>query len=196
MITPLYGLVLVGGKSSRMGQDKALLQFSDNGTQLERTAQLLNTVTEQVFISQRKAQHFTLPESAAPIFDAVSHIKGPLCGILSAMQAHPQADWLVVACDLPNLAITTLQKLITEYRKEPNRLTAYKSTYDGLPEPLCAIYPAGKDAELLARFEETAKASPRDLLISQKARLIEQCAPESLDNINTPEEFNAFIGKK
>ena len=64
---------------------------------------------------------------------------GPIGGILAALHAHPQAAWLVLACDLPFLDAATLQQLIAA--RDPRRLaTAFRSSHDGKPEPLCAIY--------------------------------------------------------
>lgn len=189
MHSNLYGLVLVGGESRRMGRDKALLSYGGGTTQLERTVGLLQAVCEKVFVSQRKEQAFQVPSGTEAIYDSVEDAKGPLCGILSAMHAHPQGHWMVLACDLPYLKVDTLEKLIRSFQSEPQQLTAYRSSHDGLPEPLCAIYPAGSDAGLLALSRELGKSCPRKLLIVKEARLIDQDDPRSLDNINTAEEF-------
>jgi molybdopterin-guanine dinucleotide biosynthesis protein A len=194
--TPIYGLVLVGGQSQRMGRDKALLTYGDGGTQLERSAALLQGLCAQVFISQRPEQAFPIPAGTSALYDSIDSIKGPLCGILSAMQAHPQAHWLVLACDLPNLKSTTLQKLISQFQAQAPQLTAYRSSHDGLPEPLCALYPAGSDTGLLALAQDIGKSCPRKLLILKEAALVEQDDPHSLDNINTREEYEKSISAR
>jgi molybdopterin-guanine dinucleotide biosynthesis protein A len=191
MKRPIYGLVLVGGESRRMGRDKALLSYDGQTTQLERTATLLQSVCVKTFISQRATQRFATPEGTGSILDSIEGIDGPLCGILSAMEAHPEAHWLVLACDLPYLRPATLQKLIRIFEHAAPQLTAYRSTHDGLPEPLCAIYPAGSDSDLLKLSAEIGKQCPRKLLIVQEAALVEQDDPRSLDNINTAEEYEA-----
>ncbi|MEM8867623.1 MAG: NTP transferase domain-containing protein [Verrucomicrobiota bacterium] len=196
MHKPLYGLVLVGGESRRMGQDKALLSYDGKQTQIERSVSLLNEVCANTFVSMRQEQDYAIPDNAAVLYDSDDAVKGPLCGILSAMAAHPEADWLIIACDLPNLKTSDLQNLITAYHAEAPRLTAYRSSYDQLPEPLCAIYPAGKDTELLALAQELGKFCPRKLLIIKATRLIEQANPHSLDNINTPDELSAQLDKQ
>lgn len=193
MSNKIYGLVLVGGKSERMGSDKALLSYDGKTTQLERTAALLLSVCPRVFISQREEQPFPTPAGSEAIYDSVDEARGPLRGILSAMQAHPDAHWLVLACDLPNLTSATLEKLITSFQAAATpELTAYKSSHDGLPEPLCAVYPSGSDTGLLALAKELGKSCPRKLLIIKEAALVEQDDPRSLDNINTTEEFKAL----
>ena len=62
-----------------------------------------------------------------------------------------------------------------------------------IPEPLCAVYPAGSDTELLALSKETGKSCPRKLLILKEATLIDQDDPSSLDNINSAAEFEAAL---
>jgi molybdopterin-guanine dinucleotide biosynthesis protein A len=190
MTQQIYGLVLVGGESRRMGSDKALLSYDGKATQLERTASLLQSVCPKVFVSQREQQPFPTPAGTEAIFDSVDEARGPLRGILSAMRIHPDAHWLVLACDLPNLTTATLEKLIAAFRAATSpELTAYQSSHDGLPEPLCAIYPSGSDTDLLALAQELGKSCPRKLLIIKEAALVEQDDPRSLDNINTTEEF-------
>ncbi|MEM1223567.1 MAG: NTP transferase domain-containing protein [Verrucomicrobiota bacterium] len=188
----IYGLVLVGGESRRMGRDKAMLSYDGKQTQLERTAGLLRAVCPRVFISQRKAQSFPTPEGTEPLYDSLTDVKGPLCGILSAAFAYPEADWLVLACDLPFLQVATLEKLIHSYREAGTGTPlSYQSSGDGMPEPLCAIYPSSYAQQLHEMAGKAEKFCPRRMLISLKAPMIEQDDPRSLDNINTPDEFNA-----
>lgn len=189
MKRPIYGLLLVGGESRRMGRDKALLTYHGETTQLERTASLLQSVCARAFVSQRRDQTYPAPAATETIYDSVDGVNGPLCGILSAMRQHPEAHWLVLACDLPNLKTATLQTLIHAFEEAPPQLTAYRSTHDGLPEPLCAIYPAGTAPELQSLAKALGKQCPRKLLIVKEARLVEQADPRSLDNINTAEEY-------
>ena len=176
----LYGLVLAGGKSRRMGRDKALLCYSGELTQLVRTVDLLSQLCSKVFVSQRKDQSFPIPSKAEVVFDSIGTIKGPLCGILSAMNAFPHAHWLVLACDLPFVTVSTLEKIITYFRASDPRFTAYRSSSDGLPEPLC-----------LDTSRKARNFCPRKLLIINEAALIDQEDPSSLDNINTSAEFEA-----
>ena len=189
----LFGLVLVGGKSIRMGRDKALICYNGNENQLERSMALLKTVCQEVFVSQREDQAYELQKFANIIYDSVEEVKGPLCGIISAMQNHPDEHWLVIACDLPNLDDVALRKLVCEFESDSPQLIAYKSSYDGLPEPLCAIYPSGSSRELLAYSRKLNSHCPRKILMKMNARLVEQDNPKSLNNVNTNSEYHDFI---
>lgn len=190
MAETLYGLVLAGGESRRMGSDKALL-LRDGRSQLEYVADLLGKVTDGVFVSVREEQrHEPERQRHAQVVDRFEGI-GPVAGILSAMAEHPGADWLVVACDLPNIDEATLTHLL-ENRSETRPFTAYQSSHDGLPEPLCALYRAGSD-ELVRAFVDDGIVCPRKILIRSDTHLLEQPDPAALDNVNTPEDLDVSL---
>ncbi len=184
--TPVFGLVLSGGESRRMGQDKALLE-RDGLSQLAFVMALLEPLVERAFVSTRAAQKDE-PERRryAQIVDQYDDM-GPLAGILSAMDAYPDVDWLVVACDLPNIGTETLRHLLAN-RSKDHPFTAYVSSYDGLPEPLCAIYRAGS-AKTIHKLANDGIHCPRKILIRSDTSLLAQLDPASLDNINTPDEL-------
>lgn len=184
--TPVFGLVLSGGESKRMGQDKALLE-RDGQSQLAFMMALLEPLVERVFVSTRAAQkHEPERRRFAQIVDQYDDM-GPLAGILSAMDAYPDVDWLVVACDLPNIGTETIRHLLAN-RSEDQPFTAYVSSHDGLPEPLCALYRAGS-AETIRTFADDGIHCPRKILIRSDTSLLAQLDPASLDNINTPDEL-------
>ena len=187
---PTYGLVLAGGESRRMGSDKALL-VRDGQSQLAHIAALLERLTDRVFVSTRSEQQDESERSRfAQIVDRYENI-GPIAGILSALEEHPQADWLVVACDLPNIDEPTLRYLISNWsQKKP--FTAFRSSHDDLPEPLCALYQSGSDS-ILRQFIDDGIVCPRKILIRSDTKLLKQPDPRSLDNINTPDDLQRSI---
>jgi len=181
------GLVLAGGKSRRMGQDKALLRHNGE-TQLGLAVRLLQQHLARVFVSAR-ADQSTEPERArfSQIVDRYANL-GPLAGILSAMDTDPQAAWLVVACDLPNLDSETIRHLLDE-RSATQPFTAYRSSVDGMPEPLCAIYnPSAR--RILDEFVAAGVQCPRKIMMRSDTRQLEARNPRALDNINTPDELS------
>jgi len=188
----IYGLVLAGGKSRRMGRDKALLE-RDGQSQLAYIAGLLEDKAERVFVSTRAEQQDDSERSRYPrIVDRYEEM-GPLAGILSAMEEHPDVHWLVVACDLPNISDETITHLVKNCSAD-HPFTAYVSSHDGLPEPLCAIYRAGSTG-IIRRFAEEGIHCPRKILIRSDTYLLEQADPRSLDNINTPDDLAESILK-
>jgi len=187
---PTYGLVLAGGESRRMGSDKALL-VRDGQSQLAHIAALLERLTDRVYVSTRSEQQDESERSRfAQIVDRYENI-GPIAGILSALEEHPQADWLVVACDLPNIDEATLQFLIVN-RSQEKPFTAFRSSHDDLPEPLCALYRSGCGS-ILKQFIDDGIVCPRKMLIRSDTELLIQPDPRSLDNINTPDDLQRSV---
>ncbi|MDJ0919142.1 MAG: molybdenum cofactor guanylyltransferase [Woeseiaceae bacterium] len=188
----IYGLVLAGGKSRRMGVDKALL-VHDGESQLARTVAMVDGVAERTFVSTR-AEQSDEPERAKfeQIIDQYDDM-GPVAGVLSAMDAHPDVDWLVVACDLPNISPRTLSVLLAE-RGGGKPFIAYRSLHNELPEPLCAIYSEGSNA-IVRDFAERGVRCPRKIMINSDTHLIDQPERDALDNINTPDDLRRSILK-
>ncbi len=192
MSAALYGLVLAGGRSTRMGQDKAALTYAGR-PQLERAVTLLAPHVIQAYVSVRPDQKDEpLRARFAQIPDRLSGV-GPIAGILAAQAHHPQAAWLVLACDLPLLNEMTLRRLIA-CRDASASATAYRSSHDALPEPLCAIYEPASAAPLAA-YLARGRNCPRKFLIESAACLIDEPDPRALDNVNTPLEYGALAGQ-
>ena len=187
---PTYGLVLAGGESRRMGSDKALL-IRDGRSQLSYIVTLLDQLTDRVYVSTRGDQKNESERSRfAQVVDRYDNI-GPIAGVLSALEEHPQADWLVVACDLPNIDEPTLQYLLAN-RSWEKPFTAFRSTYDDLPEPLCALYQSGCES-IIKQFIDDGIVCPRKILIRSDTHLLTQPNPKSLDNINTPDDLQGSV---
>ncbi len=184
----IHGLVLAGGKSRRMGRDKALLVRSGR-SQLRCAVELLQSALHEVFVSTR-AEQANEPERGryAQIVDRYDDI-GPIAGILSAMEAHPDSGWLVLACDLPNVDAQTIDTLLHS-RSDSKPFTAFASSYDQLPEPLCAFY-APSSLSIIRQFVADGIVCPRKILIRSDTLLLEQPHPASLDNVNTPEDLES-----
>lgn len=189
---PLYGLVLGGGKSTRMKRDKAAIEYR-GVPQVRFASSLLEAFCERVFVSNRAEQ------AAQPAFDGLEQIHdrfvdfGPMGGILSAMHTHPQAAWLVLGCDLPFVDGATLRKLIAE-RDPLLQATCYLSAHDGLPEPLCALYEP-RYRRRLHQFLADGRNCPRKALINTRVKRITLANPAALDNINDPEEYELAAAK-
>ena len=184
-LTPLYGLVLAGGESRRMGRDKALLDYHGR-PQVEWAYELLARHCQQTWISVRASHADDAVRATLPrIFDGAAG-QGPIAGIAAAQAAHPEAAWLVVACDLPFLDDALIHDLVA--RRGDHPVTAYRSTHDGLPEPLCAIYEPATREDILAAIE-AGRNCPRNFILGTGVPLLELPLASALDNVNTPEEL-------
>jgi molybdenum cofactor guanylyltransferase len=190
MSAPLYGLVLAGGRSTRMGRDKAALAAAGR-TQLEGAMALLAPHVERAFVSVRADQRSDpLRAGFQQIPDRHENL-GPIAGLLAAQAQYPEHAWLVLACDLPLLDAATLAHLL-RHRAASREATAYRSSRDGLPEPLCAIYEPSSHARLTA-YVAGGRDCPRKFLMQADVELLDEPNPRALDNANTPEEYAAAV---
>lgn len=181
---PVLGLVLTGGTSSRMGTDKAALDYG-GGQETRRVFALLEEFCAQVFVSCRSDQSELEGRKGLPqIHDKLLGL-GPLSGILSAFETRADATWLVVACDLPRLDREVLATLVRN--RNPFRFaTAFRGN-DGLIEPLCAIYEPKSRARLY-QFLAAGYESPRKMLENSPVKVLESPDGDRLANVNDGEE--------
>jgi molybdopterin-guanine dinucleotide biosynthesis protein A len=184
---PVFGLVLAGGLSSRMQRDKATLEYRGK-RQLERAVELAAKYLPEVFVSVRAGQAADPSRARYPLIVDSVQGEGPIVGIRSALAAHPDVAWLVIACDLPFLSDAALSQLLAE-RDPAATATAFRSAHDGLPEPLCAIWEPGSAAELAA-YQASDGRCPRKFLMRHGAKILEPRDRRALDNINTPDEYH------
>ncbi len=185
----LRGLVLAGGRSSRMGRNKAALVHPDGRTLLRRCHDLLREAgCETIAISLRHDQEIPAGLNGAEIVrDPEGASLGPIAGIVAGMRLDPAADWLVLACDLPRLDAATLVHLIGS-KQADEKFLAYRSEFDGLPEPLCTLYSQAA-LPVLVQAQADDFRCPRKILIRNDCRLLEPVTPRALDNANTPEDW-------
>lgn len=186
-LAPLHGLVLAGGESRRMGRDKATLDY-DGRAQLEVAFERVSRLCERAWISVRAAQAHDPARATLPRIVDGTVGQGPIAGIVAAQAEHPDAAWLVVACDLPFLDDSTLDALVAARGRGP--VTAFRSAHDGLPEPLCAIYEPETREAILA-FVGSGRHCPRKFVLSTGVPLLDLPHGAALDNVNTPEEYAA-----
>jgi len=185
-----HGLLLAGGCSRRMGKDKSSIRYS-GATQPEIAAELLRSRCTEIFLSLRKGQNNATGLENLNVVHDRWESAGPLVGILSAMTEYPEASWLVIACDLPFIDKITLDNLLAQ--RDPTKMaTAYRSSHDGKPEPLCAIYEAHARL-VLEDFFTNGIRCPRKILIETDTLLLNPVSPRALDNVNTPEDYEDAV---
>jgi len=188
-LPPLYGLVLAGGKSQRMGKDKGLLEYYDV-PQREYAWQILNEACEQTFLSVRPEQADTVPQYLQPLKDVHLGL-GPYGALLTAFQTHPDKAWLVLACDLPQVSLEALHYLIE--RRNPAKIaTAFQSPANKFPDPLLAIWEPKSYLPLL-QFLGQGYSCPRKVLINSDIELLQAPNPDWLKNVNTEEEYVSLV---
>ena len=182
----------MGGKSTRMGRDKSQIDYHGK-PQWQFMADILRGLDLEVFISCREEQ-MAQYKGENLIFDSFTGL-GPFGAIASAFRENPNTAWLVVACDLPLLNDITLKTLIKN-RKLSAIATTYRSpeSIEGFPEPLITIWEP-KSYAILLQFLTQGVSCPRKVLINSDTHILDPSVPESLMNVNTPEEMDLFSEK-
>lgn len=183
-IPPLDGLILVGGKSTRMGTDKSLLQYYNEPQRdifLKNLKQVLDK-NASVFLSARAEQHI----EAMPVITDTFIGLGPFGAICSAFRHNPNAAYLVVATDLPFVNREVLEFLIS--KRNPTKIaTALKGKNSDFMEPLITIWEP-KSYPVLLSFLAQGYSCPRKVLINSNVEIIE-IDDAIIQNSNTPEDF-------
>ncbi|MGV3484624.1 MAG: molybdenum cofactor guanylyltransferase [Planctomycetaceae bacterium] len=150
----LLGVVLAGGKSSRMGRDKATLPHAAGGDFLEYAISRLAQLTSHVAVSGRES-----PVPAAMTIADQSPSLGPAMAVWSAVRFAVEAGYssiLVTPVDMPDLDSQHLQRLVDSAASDKPTC----ASFDGrTAHPLVAIYPVCLAAEL----EAVARSERRSL---------------------------------
>lgn len=180
----LYGLVLMGGKSTRMGFDKSMIPYHGK-PQSQHLFELMNEILEETYLSVRKDQEVIFTDKI--IVDAFE-AKGPLNGLLSAHKKFPDKAWLVLAVDLPFINPKVLVKLI-EHREVKETATTYLNPESRRPEPLMAIWEPHALKKLEKNHLKGADIYPLDFLMSNHIKTVDPGADAILFNVNTPSDF-------
>lgn len=185
---PLYALVLAGGKSVRMGEDKGLINYHGK-PQREYLLDLLSKYCEKTFLSCRKSQVSEL-EKFDTIPDTFDDL-GAFGGILSAFRNNPNVAWLVVACDLPLINEKAIEELI-EQQNHSKIATAFYNGATNFPEPLITIWQP-QSYPVLLQFLAQGYACPRKVLINSEIETVQPSDMNFLKNVNKPEEYEAVL---
>ncbi len=187
----LTAFILAGGKSMRMGTDKAFMKY-DGRTLLARALDLARSITPKVFIvgSREKFAPF------APVVEDIFHNCGPLGGIHAALTTSSTEFNLMLAVDMPFVSSAFLQYLMSQAQGAPEA-TVVVPRSSGRRQPLCAIY-----RREFADAAETALRAGQNridrLFDEVRTRVLEQEELEGAGfssnlfrNLNTPEELEA-----
>lgn len=198
-------LLLVGGKSSRMGEDKAFLPFGKISTFIKILIKKISFFKLNFFLSLRKEQ---LPryESMVPkncfIFDQFENIQGPLCGLMSAhhflTSNYIQYNAIfTLAVDTPSIKMKSIKRLIDRYQENPNVSGLFYRTKNGI-EPFCAIYNKSTLEEWIQSYYQNPSIEfslqKRILALEKTTVLINLPMEEEFffQNINSKKDFELY----
>ncbi len=183
---PLFGLVLAGGESRRMGRDKGAVPFGGE-PQVRRAWRLLNNLCVRTYVSVRAAQVGEPAYSGLPlILDDAGRGGGPAAGLSAAWRRYPEVAWLALATDMPLVDASVVGELLRA--RDPARFAAAFRQADGTLQPLCAIWEPAARPEIEARIAAGDRSLRRVL---ETAPIAETFAsePDRLCGVNTAAEL-------
>ena len=180
--------VLAGGKSRRMGRDKARLEL-EGATLLERIAHVASRVAPTIVVGRVREDDFQFPE--IPFIEDQEPGLGPVGGLQTAL-IHFDTPAIVLGCDMPLLHPSSLQWLVERFLELDGHDGLATRREDGL-EPLFSVYRPRVLTEIDAMLDDGERSLRR--LIS-RGDFEEVPVPEhvaaTLTNVNTPEDFDAI----
>jgi molybdopterin-guanine dinucleotide biosynthesis protein A len=183
----MKALILTGGKSTRMGTDKASLKIG-GVTQLDRLVSLVQPLTGEIFLS---VAHDDDTDHPWPVLPDLEPSPGPLGGLQAAFHADAESDWLVLACDLALIQSDDLQALVHHHDRSaaPSKaVTCFRNPLDDHPEPLCALYAPSAAPKLAAALAKNQRCARRFLASLERTDLTPK-NPRALLNLNRPEHL-------
>lgn len=184
----LKALVLTGGMSTRMGEDKARIQYHGM-PQSEYLSEALKGVGLPVVFSCRLDQvDYFESKGERTITDRILGI-GPLCGILSAWMSEPDTAWMVIACDMPGWNEDAIRALTAA--RNPGKLATAFALEPTRPEPLAAIWEPTIYQRVLQCLSVGVDC-PRKILRSSRIKEVAPSDPRWVYNINTPDEAGEY----
>ena len=186
-------VILAGGRSLRMGEDKAKLKI-DGMCFLDRIAEELCGFDELLVSVDELARHPVLPYPT--VCDRFPGC-GPMAGLHAALSVCASEALFVVSCDLPlfrgELAVYLCERLTQEVD------AVVPLTSDGRIHPLCAVY-RKEAAALFEQFLMAGNLRIRDVLRSLRVEYVpisdSPCSESWLLNVNTKEEYQALCERK
>lgn len=190
-MNPVYGLVVCGGKSTRMGQDKSMLVYHGQ-PQRYHLYEMLGELCDRVFISCNKEQFSTIPDNFATIVDEPEYENiGPMASLLSAFKNYPEASFLLVGCDYPLISKNHLQQLL-EVLNEVIFAASYFNKSTSYYEPLLAHYQNNIKSKLEFYFKQN-NYSLQSLLLEVNANTIIPEDPLVITSVDTPYEYEKVL---
>lgn len=184
----LYGLVICGGLSARMGADKSRLVYYQK-PQYEHVADLLAPLCERVVLCCNREQSTAFRTGYQLLTDSAAFANaGPMTGLLSAYEQLPDNDFLVAGCDYPYLTTDELATFLHSIDKDLPANAFYNG--NGWYEPLLGWYARSAGKTLMACYQSGSHSLQR-FLRAHHAGKYHPIDPKTMISVDTNEDFQA-----
>lgn len=185
-----YGLILIGGNSSRMGTDKAFITYHQKPQWLH-LFDIMKSICDEVLISCNINQvHLFSDEYKVIVDHPLFKDAGPMTGVLSAFHLHNDVSLMVVGCDYPKLELSDLQFLL-QSADEQSDVVCYKNPASNIDEPLISWYNPSVNIPMQTAYNH-GQTSLRKLFADVTTSRIIPDEWNRLFSIDTPEQRNSL----
>ena len=184
MTPELYGLILTGGQSTRMGRDKAEITYGDQ-PQWRAVADLLAPFCKEVYWSCSEKQKNDWGVGSRGLTDKIQG-HGPASGLQTAFSKFSDVAWIVVACDYPFLESHDIQQLVDGRETDFHAVTFVGDACDGKDDiqPMLTLWEPAAQRQFLDAFDR-GEDSPRRILRSTRWKGLSPRENRILSNINS-----------
>ncbi|MEI7526218.1 MAG: molybdenum cofactor guanylyltransferase [Mariniphaga sp.] len=194
MTTPkITGIVLAGGRSSRMGEDKSLMRLNGK-TLIEYSIDALRPICEKVIISSNNPNYdFT----GCEVWPDELPDQAPIIGIYSCLKRSETELNIILSCDIPLMSASMIGFLLAKSADYDITVPVHDN---GQIEPLCGVYKKSS-LEILKEFIESGNFRLNDCIRLASYQFIPVDAqipcntPNLFLNINTPSDFGYLLSE-
>jgi len=178
-------VIFAGGKSSRMGEDKALLPFGGFSTLTEYQYRRLLPLFEKIYISAKRDK---FPFTAPTIFDDETfEVYAPTVGLLTVLNKIDNDALFAISVDTPFVNKEVIKRLVEVFKKD-NSVDAVIAKSPNSTHPMCGIY----TKNLLPKLKEMIKNNQHKLgylLKESNTQFVDFESDDPFFNLNHPEEY-------
>lgn len=178
-------IIFAGGKSSRMGKDKALLAFANVDTLIEYQYARLSKIFKNVYISAKSAGKFPSHLQQYVIDDVDSEVFAPTTGFLAIFNRLSDEKFFIISVDTPFVGLREIERIVLAQSKEIDAILAQTREKEHY---LCGIY----KRSLLPSFEKMLENNEHRLGKLIQSSRVEYVFFENEDafmNLNTPDQY-------
>ncbi len=174
------GILITGGKSSRMGSDKAFVNY--NGKALGQwSSELLNKYCDHIIVASNNPDHANWGDEI--VADTLGD--GPIAGLYAGLSKSNTVWNLVLPCDTPNVSEAVIEKLL-ESKDGYDAVVAVDA--NGKQHPLVALYHR-QVLEVISGEIEKGKLAMMNILDQIQVGFVQFSQEHVLDNINSKQEL-------
>lgn len=179
----ITGIILAGGKSSRMGTEKGLIIYK-NKPFVEHIIEAMSPLVDNIIIISNNK---TYESFGFKCYEDLIKNTGPLAGIYTGLRYSKTNNNLIVSCDIPLVNTVVLQKLIDQ-KNDASEVIQIQS--QGKNMPLIALYKKSCEVIFMEELHQNQKKVQKALKkCNVKTVIIDGSLEQVTANINTPEDL-------